>query len=1166
MTEPRSNEHLREPEYSQPLVTALQLCIIAILESWNIVPQAVVGHSSGEIAAAYSAGFLSRPAAIIAAYYRGRAATNCKENVPRDVGMLAVGLSADGLHPFLEKFKEDAWIACFNSPNSLTVSGRRPALETLKDGIQSAGHFARLLQVDLAYHSRLMEVIGQEYENLLDNSFTTTGDASKVAMFSSVSGIRRTSATDASYWRANMISPVRFNDAMVDMLSRDGSPNFLVEIGPSGALGGPISQIMKALPSQGKDISYCPSWSRGAEAFKAIFDVAGRLLVAGGAVDMPQVNQYSLTADKKGPSMIIDLPNYVWNHSIKYWHENSASKDWRFKKYVNHDLLGSKILGTSWQAPSWRKVLRVADVPWLKDHSMGNDILMPASGYIGMATEALYQKRQAIAHDANVNSSRDFCFRMRNVRFEKALVFDESEDTVIVLSLHQQPGNKDWEEFRVHSQTDEIYMEHCSGLIRLQKRVNKLLTETLGGPLVYPISGQLWYKAQNEVGYGFGPSFQRVQMVESTSGRRTCRSMVSLTEPKSKWFPQSIYSMHPACLDGCFQTVTPSLWAGEISSLDAVVVPSMIDEIVINSNQGSVLEGLSVASSEFSGRGRAKDAKSYFSNCEIYDPANRTLMMKMKGLRFVRLDTGAKPDPHTFDRISWKPDIKFLSQEQMDNLPVDEGKTKTDLVIDLIAHKKPALRVLEINLDASDSSSLWFDGGDGDSRAAYVEYTLVSTDAKSLIKAQTTYEAKRNSSFHVMSPSQAALGIPTSKYDLVVMKPMERPTIDTDNIVDGIKVLLSDQGYALFAPFRGASDQDSGIVEGVETPKTPPSPGSSGLAPGTPASSLSSTSGGEPKSQMASGAEFLESQSLSATEEVEHKNHGWNPNTLGQIATAEGLGYLLRLQEDGEIPGSLYVLKPGAKEKQGTMTLCVTQFTKEAPHALSHLKPLLEAARWHIKEQCDPVNDTAETDIILVLDELANPLLNQMDAQAWESLRKLISLGKPLLWVTKGAQLEVTDPHNALAHGLFRVIHMEDANAKITTLDVRSSTGSATTNSIVRVLNSLRQDGPKTFVEREYAERDGIIHVHRVVPDTLVNNFKSDEREGGDLALKSLHGSKAAVALRAERLGTFQSLTWCETDRDQNTLEEDKVEIEIKAVGVNFKVSRVQLRALSDQC
>lgn len=376
LTEPRSSEHLRQPEFSQPLVTALQLCIIAVLETWGIKPNSVVGHSSGEIAAAYTAGFLDRAAAIISAFYRGRAAVNCREEVESDVGMLAVGLGAEATTGFLEKYVGKAWIACFNSPSSVTISGKTATLDALSEDVKGAGHFARRLQVDLAYHSELMHIIGAEYEKLLsteDQFRPLSADTSNddVAWFSSVTQSRQATPADALYWKTNMVSPVRFDGALKAMLNATKAPKFLIEIGPSGALAGPVSQVLKSLPTTvGGDVSYCASWSRGKDAGKSLFDVAGRLLVAGAPIDVAVVNQY----DGKERT-IVDLPNYSWNHTVKYWHENAASKDWRFRKYIVHDLLGSKILGSSWHLPTWRCRLNVDNVPWLMDHKMGKSTI-----------------------------------------------------------------------------------------------------------------------------------------------------------------------------------------------------------------------------------------------------------------------------------------------------------------------------------------------------------------------------------------------------------------------------------------------------------------------------------------------------------------------------------------------------------------------------------------------------------------------------------------------------------------------------------------------------------------------------------------------------------------------------------------------------------------------
>ena len=348
LTQPRSAEHLRQPEFSQPLVTALQLCLFEVLKTWGIRPSSVIGHSSGEIAGAYAAGFLDRPSAILAAFYRGRAAVTLKDVVAKNVGMLAVGIGAEDAQPFLTKYAGHAWVACYNSPKSITVSGKTEVLSSLRDEITAAGHFARLLQVDLAYHSALMNEIGEEYERLLTSSkiykSAKTQSNSDVTWFSSVSAAAKSSPADALYWKENMVNPVRFSQGLDELLRQGQQPNYLIEIGPSGALAGPISQVLKGLPSSVQsNITYVAAWSRGEDAGKTIFGLAGRLWVAGAGIDLNAINQYT-----RQERTIIDLPNYTWNHTTKYWHENAASKDWRFRKYVVHDLLGSKTLGSSW--------------------------------------------------------------------------------------------------------------------------------------------------------------------------------------------------------------------------------------------------------------------------------------------------------------------------------------------------------------------------------------------------------------------------------------------------------------------------------------------------------------------------------------------------------------------------------------------------------------------------------------------------------------------------------------------------------------------------------------------------------------------------------------------------------------------------------------------------
>lgn len=140
---------LGKAEYSQPICTALQVALVHLLETWEITPSAVVGHSSGEIAAAYAGGALTAKEAIIAAFYRGYV---CK-TAQRVGGMAAIGMGKTEVEKYL---LSGVRVACENSSSSVTISGDLDALEktmsTIK--IQNPDILARKLQVEMAYHSR----------------------------------------------------------------------------------------------------------------------------------------------------------------------------------------------------------------------------------------------------------------------------------------------------------------------------------------------------------------------------------------------------------------------------------------------------------------------------------------------------------------------------------------------------------------------------------------------------------------------------------------------------------------------------------------------------------------------------------------------------------------------------------------------------------------------------------------------------------------------------------------------------------------------------------------------------------------------------------------------------------------------------------------------------
>lgn len=1158
LTEARSVKHMRQPEISQPLVTALQLCLVAVLESWGIRPSCVVGHSSGECAAAYSAGWVDRAGALKAAFYRGRAAVRREADSEKEVGMLAVGVGANEIQPYLEKHAgNNVFIACFNSPGSLTLSGKKPVLDTIADELKADGHFARALLVNLAYHSKFMDAIGDEYSTLLDTDTMFRpfeNAASDVAMYSSVTGVRKDSPASASYWKTNMTSPVKFDHALREMVLKE-SPTLLIEIGPSGALAGPVQQVLKSM-SKGTEIAYQSSWSRGNGAGNSLYNVAGKLFTSGHPIDLAVVNNYH-----DAVNTIIDLPNYVWNHSVKYWHESPASKDWRFRKFPVHDLLGSKVLGAPWHTPVWRHSLNVANIPWILDHRMGGDAIMPGAGYLTLGLEALYQKHCALNPDAAPASPNELAYRFRNVRFTRAMVLEPGKDMPLMVTLAKVPGsNNEWHEFRVSTTQAEVEVEHCFGLVRIQDPVDETLENIL--PLRMPQPAGKWYKVEAEIGLDFGPAFQKLISIEAVSGQRTCRTLMSMAPPVSRWEPESYYPIHPSAFDGCIQTPIPANAGGERIGVRNVMIPAMFDDVLVNKVPRQLNEAYSFAKSVYSGRGRLDQDKSWKAYSSIYDSTTGALLVRVTGINYVKLDVPPKPDLHTIDRVAWEPDVSLINQDQMMYLDPRSSLSRLDRVIDLIAYKKPALTVLEVNLDEADVSSLWFDAGDAPSRAVYARYDFASGHGPAITHAQGKYENMENTNFLFVQPNQEALGLPAGGgYDLAILKCSRRTQGGIETVIRNLKGLLADNAYTLVVPTRDEADDASDI--GVDDEGYAGSEGNDSLDQddlSPTKSSGSSTSEADMSSISIDSAAYdqdLAKTSLSMTK----------GGTLWQrLKRASDSNPVLEIAEIDHSRAAYLFRNKSPKESEirssrALLVVCLDGRTK-SPLGPS-LQHKLESSGWTITYQTPPLVSPKPGAIVLVVEELSSNILRSANATQWEAIKTLITSGNRLLWVTKGAQHPVTDPDKALVQGLFRVAHAEDHSTKLATLDVQSSTSRATEWAIDQVLRELTS--ASASAETQYMERNGVLHIQRLLPDAATNDLKRAEVEGHAPTPLPFRTNEAQVALRTERLGTLQSLQWCETDVDAATpLAPGWVEVEVIAAGVNYKDVAISMGIVAD--
>ena len=351
------------------------MALVQLLRSWGIHPRAVVGHSSGEIAAAYCVGALSSESAWRLAYQRGQLS-----RLLRAGAMMSVGLGEDDTESYLDRITQgQAVVACINSPSSVTVSGDVCALDQLDKILKTEGVFARRLKVDVAYHSHHMKADAMKYLEAIKDVTVQTSAHPEIKMFSSVTGhIIDESALKPEYWVANLVSPVRFSDAVRSLSTyhpgksrrrvvNEKLVDLWLEIGPHGALATPVKQTLGDNRTE-----YLSILQRGKDAVGTALAVAGELWSRGYHVDLPStVNPIEAKAYQ--PSLLVDAPTYPWSHGVEYWSEPRFSIAHRFRKHPRQDLLGSPMEGSS--EPAWRNFLRMAENPWLEDHQVKQRLL-----------------------------------------------------------------------------------------------------------------------------------------------------------------------------------------------------------------------------------------------------------------------------------------------------------------------------------------------------------------------------------------------------------------------------------------------------------------------------------------------------------------------------------------------------------------------------------------------------------------------------------------------------------------------------------------------------------------------------------------------------------------------------------------------------------------------
>lgn len=653
MRKPASTSQVQKAEFSQPLCTAVQIALVDVLRTWGVKPDGVVGHSSGEIAGAYASGSITAEAAMATASFRGLTT----KHSAKLGAMAAVGLGREEASGYL---KPGVVIACENSQSSITISGDAQQIQEVVGRIKNErpGILARMLHVEKAYHSRQyyfflrvlllsshhrilrlswsmltplldhMKEFGESYQKHLESVVRSVPP--KIPFYSSVTGRRLSDAEKLGplYWRQNLENPVLFNSAIRAIQQEEASTVF-IELGPHPALKGPLKQILREVGRPG-DV-HVGSLSRGEDCESSLLHLAGNLFLH------KVTFNYQIIAPPG--ALLTNLPNYSWVHDTAHWNEPRLAHDWRFRDQPPHDLLGARVIEGS-NEPRWRNMLSIENVPWLADHKIADQILFCAAGYIAMVGEALRQI-----------SGIEF-YSLKHISISSALVLEHEKAVEVSTSLspvHLTSSlDSPWFEFQISSYNGSTWTKHFSGEARSSIDNSRNKSEScLTLPLPRKVSTYGWYKTMKRVGLDYGPVFQGMDLISAATDKQVAVATVSNVEIPGG----SLYAIHPATIDQCFQILTVAAFQGQGRKFQQLAVPTYIEELDISpvGTQSMRIEAVSALS-----------GKGAFTGDVSMQGINGTVL-HMKGFRSSILENGdsAIDDVRLITQIEWKTDSDF---------------------------------------------------------------------------------------------------------------------------------------------------------------------------------------------------------------------------------------------------------------------------------------------------------------------------------------------------------------------------------------------------------------------------------------------------------------------------------------------------------------------------
>jgi acyl transferase domain-containing protein/surfactin synthase thioesterase subunit/acyl carrier protein len=534
-----SRSRLGETIVAQPTIFALQIALTALWQSWGVTPDAVVGHSLGEVAAAYVAGVLSLEDAVRIVSFRAQ----LMQQATGQGRMTAVEISASEASASIHGYEECLSIAAINSPTSIVLSGEQLALEEVVQSLTLQGKVCRPLRVDYAFHCPQMQPF---QKNLVDKLKGLQPKQAVLPIASTVTGTKG-ALFDAQHWGDNIRNSVRFAEAVECLL--DEQYNLFLEISPHHVLAESIAGCLA-----GKQAVILPSMQRQQVEHDTLFSSLGRLYTLGYPIEWKGLYVQS--------ERCVPLPSNPWQRE-SYWLEPSTTIPMAQRNIDAHPLLGSR-MASPLREITFESSFNVKTLPFLDDHRLHGVVVVPAASHIAMVLTAAQELWGEGAH-----------YWVEDVLIYEPFTLLHDRRVQLVLT----PGENNQASFQLFScgepaNEESSWKLHASGKLGrgTQEQLQPSVLTDIQQRCLEVVPTETYYQKLDEAGLNLGPTFQGIQQLWQGDGQALGR----VHGPEQP----AIHPVHPAYLDACFQVVGASMPTDSVHSTSGdVYIPMHIGRI-----------------------------------------------------------------------------------------------------------------------------------------------------------------------------------------------------------------------------------------------------------------------------------------------------------------------------------------------------------------------------------------------------------------------------------------------------------------------------------------------------------------------------------------------------------------------------------------------------------